>query len=149
MRLMAKDKNFNDVSDLVEYVNSEIKKCMETKVAETIKELAQDSVQVNVLDVYEPKTYERRSDKGSMDSLKFSWDTNIDEKKGEVILEVGSSAKPVDRKFGDLGENIEEGYWKKNKPWNQPRPFVKPVQEHIEEAKVTERVLKDELDFFE
>lgn len=149
MRLMAKDKNFDSIEQLVNYVNLEIKKCMIIDVANEIKEIGQENVQTNVLDVYEPKFYERRSDDNKDDSLKYSWDVLIEESMGDLILEVGSSAKPVDRKFGDLGENIEEGYWGKDKPWTQPRPFIEPLQEQIDMAKTTENVLKDKLDFFE
>ena len=149
MRLMTKDKNFDSIEQLVNYVNLEIKKCMIIDVANEIKEIGQENVQTNVLDVYEPKFYERRSDDNKDDSLKYSWDVLIEESMGDLILEVGSSAKPVDRKFGDLGDNIEEGYGGKDKPWTQPRPFIEPLQEQIDMAKTTENVLKNKLDFFE
>ena len=92
----------NDISDIAE-----------NEIADKIIEMGEESVQRNVLDVYEPKYYKRRSGYNS-GGLKDTWKKEITKGNDYVDIDVTNLAQSKKSGFGDLAENIEEGYGKKD-----------------------------------
>ena len=68
---MKKNNNFS-FDDLMSEIEEEIKTILGTKVKDIIIEKAKESVQQNVLDVYEPIYYKRRSNKGSIKGIYYN-----------------------------------------------------------------------------
>lgn len=54
-------KNNFDFNDLICEISNDIENTMKTKITDKIIEISEKSVQENVLDVYEPQYYKRRS----------------------------------------------------------------------------------------
>lgn len=138
------DKSYNDINDLFADLEKDIEEIVNKSLKDKVIEMAQDSVQENVLDVYTPKIYKRRSGHNS-GGLKDAWISDININNNKIKLTVKNNAKPINSEFGDLAENIEEGYGKQDKEWNRPRPFIDKVQEKIDNGNEIENILEKEL----
>lgn len=137
---MSRIKNYYDIDDLICEISNDIEDIAENEIKDKVIEMAQDSVQENVLDVYEPQYYKRRSGHNS-DGLKDTWKSEVTNNNNKISLKVTNIAKSKNSGFGDLVENIEEGYGNKDKEWNSPRAFIKPLQEEIENSDEIEKLL--------
>ena len=137
-------KNYNNINYLFADLEKDIEEIVTNPIKDKVIEMAQDSVQENVLDVYTPKVYKRRSGYNS-GGLKDTWVSDTIVNNDKITLTVKNSAKPINSEFGDLAENIEEGYGKKDKEWNRPRPFISKAQEKIDNSNIIEDTLLDEL----
>ena len=137
-------KNYNNINYLFADLEKDIEEIVTNPIKDKVIEMAQDSVQENVLDVYTPKVYKRRSGHNS-GGLKDTWVSDTIVNNDKITLTVKNSAKPINSEFGDLAENIEEGYGKKDKEWNRPRPFISKAQEKIDNSDIIEDTLLDEL----
>ena len=137
-------KSYNSINYLFADLEKDIEEIVSNPIKDKVIEMAQDSVQENVLDVYTPKVYKRRSGHNS-GGLKDTWVSDTIVNNDKITLTGKNSAKPINSEFGDLAENIEEGYEKKDKEWNRPRPFISKAQEKIDNSDIIENTLVEEL----
>lgn len=148
--------SFNDLESLWKYATDDIKKTMKTNGVEKMKDIEQDVIKEVVLDSYNPKYYDRRSENGSNDGL-ISRDNmkaypSVDNKK-ELVIEMTNDTKG-NREYpnstnGYIDEIIEygNGYtWTGsdiylNMPF--PRPFTEETQRRLDESGIVEQIIKD------
>ena len=123
---------FNSIEELNAHLQTAINNALENEVAKGIKEVIQQEVRILVYGAGQPIWYERRNlsngslgDIGSMHSMVYN-----------NTLFVTDNAKPKKQEqLNPLVENIEEGYWGKDKWWNIPRPFMSSAEDIILENK--------------
>lgn len=141
---MSKNKNYDSIDDLFSELENDILNIAENEIADKIIEMAQDSVQENVLNVYEPQHYNRRSGSNS-GGLKDTWGKEITKENNCIDIKVSNMAKSSNAGFDDLAENIENGYGNKNNIWNSARPFIAPLQEELNDSNEIEELLLNNL----
>lgn len=142
-------KNNFDFNDLICEISNDIENTMKTKITDKIIEISEKSVQENVLDVYEPKVYKRRSGHNS-GGLKDTWKSEVTNNNDKISLKIKNDAKPINSKDGvDLDEIIEYGTsTEKDAPiYKRPRPFIEPVQEELENTDIIEKILKENISY--
>lgn len=140
---MAK-KSYNNIDGLFADLEKDVEKIVNNTIKNKVIEMAQNSVQENVLDVYEPQYYKRRSGH-NLGGLKDTWESEVVKKNNFINLKIINNAKSKNKGFDNLAENIEEGYGKQDKEWNRPRPFIDKVQEKIDNGNEIENILEKEL----
>ena len=142
-------KNNFDFNDLICEISNDIENTMKTKITDKIIEISEKSVQENVLDVYEPQYYKRRSGHNS-GGLKDTWKSEVTNNNDKISLKIKNDAKPINSKDGvDLDEMIEYGIsTEKDAPiYKRPRPFIEPVQEELENTDIIEKILKENISY--
>lgn len=146
---MKKNNNFS-FDDLMSEIEEEIRTVLDTKVKNTIIGKAKESVQENVLDVYEPIYYKRRSNKSSLKGLKNKWESTTTKTSNSLNLKIKNIAKPFNTWEGvKLDEAIEYGTsTEQDAPiYKRPRPFIEPVQEELENTDIIEKILKENISY--
>lgn len=140
------NKNFDDLKSLVAYAKNDIKKTMQTKVLEVVKEVEIKHIQEDVLDAYTPEYYKRRESGGIDDPNNIVG--VVTEEGSEINLNVTNNTLAVgDRKGEYLDEIIEEGVSPYGYPYSKPRPFLENTEEELGSSGIIEKIIKAELDY--
>lgn len=140
------DREFDDINVLINEIKGEIVEVLAQEVFEKIKEVELEHIETDVWNAYLERQYEWRGSGGINDPDNL--EREIDISGDEIELKVINNTLPV-RDDGMLDEIIEYGFGMKNKPYSKPRPFIKNTQQEIEDSKIVEKILKEQLDYIE
>jgi|GEM_PF-1743404 len=148
---MKKNRDFNSIEGLVMYALSDVATVLKVDAVEEIKDIEERKIQENVYDVYEGE-YERRYKNGGLgDRDNIKGEVSII--GNEVLLNVTNDTLVSEFSYDSpqgtyLDEIIEYGTGVKT-PYGEPRPFIQPTIEEIEERNIIENILKSRLDYIE
>lgn len=148
------NQQVDDVKKIVlTAMNKGLKKSVRFVKKET-KEINKSAVNKLVYKTYTPKYYQRRKTlNGLQDNKNVIFDNPIFSENGWSVsyeLEFHNITRPNPIKYNKYGSHIDvkhkefynnyflasmidQGYGKKNKPYNKPRPFLNSIKERIED----------------
>lgn len=142
------NKNFDDLKSLIAYAKNDIKKTMQTKVLETVKEVEIKHIQEDVLDAYTPEYYKRRESGGIDDPNNIVG--VVAEEGNEIVLNVTNNTLAVGKtEDGFLDEIIEKGVPPYEHTYSKPRPFLENTEEELSSSEIIEKIIKSELDYID
>lgn len=146
------NKSFTSFKDLEGFIKKQVKKSLESDVAEVIKDEIQSSISDKIYLPYKPKKYERREytggglgDKNTM-TVELVGDDTI-----KIIPEAERNTNYDFTGVGydtskSLAENIIGGYGNRDYIWNQPRDFIEEAKNNLKQNKNHIEALKDSLE---
>lgn len=147
---MKKNKDFKSIEDMVMYALSDMAMVLKVDGVEEIKDIEERKIQENVYDVNDPEYYERRGQQGGLlDRDNIKGEVSI--VGNEVLLNVTNDTLVSEFSYDSpqgtyLDEIIEYGTGVKT-PYGEPRPFIQPTIEELEERNIIENILKSRLDY--
>lgn len=146
---MKKNRDFNSAEELVMYALSDMATVLKIDGVEEIKDIEERKIQENVYDVYDPEYERRYKNKGLGDRDNIKGEVSII--GNEVLLNVTNDTLVSELSYDSpqgtyLDEIIEYGTGVKT-PYGEPRPFIQPTIEELEERNIIEKILKSRLDY--
>lgn len=147
---MKENRDFKSIEEMVMYALSDIATVLKVDAVEEIKDIEERKIQENVYDVYESNYYKRREKQGGLlDRDNINGEISI--MGNEVLLNVTNDTLVSEFSYDSsqgtyLDEIIEYGTGVKT-PYGEPRPFIQPTIEELEERSVIENILKSRLDY--
>ncbi|MCF2643056.1 hypothetical protein I6E50_11635 [Roseburia hominis] len=144
---MSRKDTYDDIDALVNDLKSDIEDTLMDEVLEEVKDIELKHVEEDVLSVYAPSIYKRRSNNGIDD------ESNIVGKVDNMELEVdnvtefnedyGSSNHGIG--LSDLindGDSLNGFFYDYPGEFNQPRPFIDNTIEEIETSNSVDNALE-------
>lgn len=159
---MARDKHFTDINALLADAQNSINKALRNEVMNAVREVELKHVERDVLSVYTPSIYKRRSRGGIEDGRNIVGTVN----NGRLTVE---NVTPFNEDYGSrnrgtgLGYMINEGgnsehdydfgFWSVEAPYSKPRPFIDNTVEELDKTEIIEDALakgmsKDGIDLY-
>ena len=147
---MGRDKHFTDINALLADVQKSINKSLKNEVMDAVREVELKHIERDVLSVYTPSIYERRSSGGIDDERNIIGTV----KDGRLTVE---NVTPFNENYGTrnrgtgLGYMINEGgnsehdydygFRTIEAPYSQPRPFIDNTIEQLDKTEIIEDAL--------
>lgn len=148
---MRKNKSFSDIEVLLSDVQQSINNVLENEVMDVVRKVEMQHIKEDVLDVYSPTTYQRRSQRGIDDErnivseLKNNKLTvyNIAEfNDGYLTKNHGKGLAYMINEGGNTEHDYEYGFRTIEAPYSMPRPFIDNTIEELDNTDIIEKTLE-------
>lgn len=144
---MSRKDTYDDIDALVNDLKSDIEDTLMNEVLDEVKDIELKHVEEDVLSVYSPNIYERRSNNGIDDP-----DNIVGEITGDMKLKVDNITEFADGYYSsnhgvglaDLindGDSLNGFFYDYPGEFNQPRPFLDNTIEEVESSNSVENAL--------
>ena len=159
---MARDKCFSDINALLADAQNSINKALRNEVMNAVREVELRHVERDVLSVYTPSIYERRS-RGGIEDVRNIIGTVKD---GRLTVENvtpfnedygtrnrGNTLAYMINEGGNSEHDYEFGFRTIEAPYSYPRPFIDNTIEELDKTEIIEDALakgmrKDGIDLY-
>ena len=148
-------KTFKNLQEIEAYLQQKINAVLIDNVADTVRDELESSA-IDMLNEYNPITYQRRSSTNSLGSGGIAdKETMNTELVSDGVIAITPNAER-NKDFSNfpgwgydenksLAENLVFGYGNRQYPWNQPRDFVDDARNSLKSGKAHVEAMKDGL----
>lgn len=159
---MGRNKHFTSIDALLADVQKSINKALENEVMDTVREVELKHIQEDVIDVYTPSIYDRRTKGGIQDkenivgvvkNNKLTVDNITPFNDGYLTKNHGTGLAYMINEGGNSEHDYEYGFRAMEAPYSKPRPFIDNTIEELDKTEVLEDALakgmkKDGIDLY-
>lgn len=159
---MARDKHFTDIKALLADVQKSINKSLKNEVMDAVKEVELKHIERDVLSVYTPSIYERRSHGGIDDDKNIVGTVNNGRLTVENVTPFnedygtrnrGNTLAYMINEGGNSEHDYEFGFRTIEAPYSYPRQFIDNTIEELDKTEIIEDALakgmrKDGIDLY-
>lgn len=148
-------KTFKNLQEIEQYLQQKINAVLIDNVADAVRDEIESSA-IDMLNEYDPITYQRRSSSNSLGSGGIADKETMSAElisDGVITITPDAERNQEFNKYPGIGydtskslaENLVFGYGNRQYPWNQPRDFVEDTRENLKNGKAHIDAMRDGL----